>query len=152
MRLDDGGFLLTPTNASMGFLDPARLTRLDADGRRVFGFAFSGLAADADTARPTEVGAPEAEAVLAGPFGQVLAVPTRYAAPVQAEADPAAGQENAPHALMTGESGAAYLMVARHGQGRVLAWSPGVESGRSEPLAANAQVLALNATEWLAQG
>ena len=32
VRLDDGGWLVTPTNASLGFLDPARLSRLDADG------------------------------------------------------------------------------------------------------------------------
>ena len=32
-RLDDGGWLVTPTNASLGFLDPARLSRLDAAGR-----------------------------------------------------------------------------------------------------------------------
>jgi len=31
-RLDDG-FLLTPTNSSLGALDPARLSRLDAEGR-----------------------------------------------------------------------------------------------------------------------
>jgi ribulose-5-phosphate 4-epimerase/fuculose-1-phosphate aldolase len=33
----DGGFLLTPTNASLGTLDPARLSELDADGRHVGG-------------------------------------------------------------------------------------------------------------------
>ncbi|CAN7735146.1 aldolase [Phyllobacterium sp. LjRoot231] len=32
LRLDDGGWLVTPTNASLGFLDPARLSRLDAAG------------------------------------------------------------------------------------------------------------------------
>jgi ribulose-5-phosphate 4-epimerase/fuculose-1-phosphate aldolase len=37
LRLEDGGLLVTPTNASLGFLDPARLTRLDADGRLVSG-------------------------------------------------------------------------------------------------------------------
>jgi ribulose-5-phosphate 4-epimerase/fuculose-1-phosphate aldolase len=36
-RLDDGGWIVTPTNASMGFLDPARLSRLDADGRLLDG-------------------------------------------------------------------------------------------------------------------
>lgn len=30
VRLDDGGFLITPTDASLGHLDPARLARLDA--------------------------------------------------------------------------------------------------------------------------
>ena len=37
VRLDGGGWLCTPTNASLGFLDPARLSRLDADGRLVEG-------------------------------------------------------------------------------------------------------------------
>jgi 3-dehydro-4-phosphotetronate decarboxylase len=37
MRLDDGGWLVTPTNASLGFLDPARISRLDAGGRLVSG-------------------------------------------------------------------------------------------------------------------
>jgi len=36
VRLDDG-FLITPTDACLGFLDPARLTRLDADGQHVSG-------------------------------------------------------------------------------------------------------------------
>ena len=39
VRLDDGGYLVTPTNASLGFLDPARLSRLDAEGRVVSGDA-----------------------------------------------------------------------------------------------------------------
>jgi ribulose-5-phosphate 4-epimerase/fuculose-1-phosphate aldolase len=30
VKLDDGGYMVTPTNASLGFLDPARLSRLDA--------------------------------------------------------------------------------------------------------------------------
>src|ERR1700694_166134 len=33
VRLDDGGYMVTPTNASLGSLDPARLSRLSADGR-----------------------------------------------------------------------------------------------------------------------
>lgn len=37
VRLDDGGWLMTPTNASMGELDPARLSRFDAKGRHVDG-------------------------------------------------------------------------------------------------------------------
>jgi ribulose-5-phosphate 4-epimerase/fuculose-1-phosphate aldolase len=32
VRLDDGGWLVTPTNASLGSLDPKRLSRLDANG------------------------------------------------------------------------------------------------------------------------
>jgi ribulose-5-phosphate 4-epimerase/fuculose-1-phosphate aldolase len=36
VRLDDG-FLITPTDACLGFLDPARLARLDADGKQVGG-------------------------------------------------------------------------------------------------------------------
>ncbi|WP_431858191.1 aldolase [Azospirillum sp.] len=39
VRLDDGGWLVTPTNAALGFLDPARLARLDAQGRLVSGDA-----------------------------------------------------------------------------------------------------------------
>ena len=35
--LDDGGLLMTPTDASLGFLDPARLSRFDAQGRFVDG-------------------------------------------------------------------------------------------------------------------
>jgi len=36
VRLDDG-FLITPTDACLGFLDPARLARLDAQGRQTSG-------------------------------------------------------------------------------------------------------------------
>lgn len=38
-RCDDGGWLVTPTNASLGTLDPARLSRLAADGRLISGDA-----------------------------------------------------------------------------------------------------------------
>ena len=48
VRLDDaggggpgGGYLITPTDACLGFLDPARLARLDADGRQIAGDAAS---------------------------------------------------------------------------------------------------------------
>ena len=37
VRLSDGGWLLTPTNASLGTLDPAKLSRFDADGRFLAG-------------------------------------------------------------------------------------------------------------------
>jgi ribulose-5-phosphate 4-epimerase/fuculose-1-phosphate aldolase len=40
VRLDaseGGGFLITPTDACLGFLDPARLARLDADGKQLSG-------------------------------------------------------------------------------------------------------------------
>ena len=40
VRLGDdegGGFLVTPTDACLGFLDPARLARIDADGRQLDG-------------------------------------------------------------------------------------------------------------------
>lgn len=37
VRLDDGTLLLTPTNASLGALEPARLSHLDADGRPLGG-------------------------------------------------------------------------------------------------------------------
>jgi ribulose-5-phosphate 4-epimerase/fuculose-1-phosphate aldolase len=37
VRLDDGGYLMTPTNASLGELDPATLSRLDARGMHLSG-------------------------------------------------------------------------------------------------------------------
>jgi ribulose-5-phosphate 4-epimerase/fuculose-1-phosphate aldolase len=37
VRLDDGGLLATPTNVSLGSLDPAQLSRFDAAGRLVDG-------------------------------------------------------------------------------------------------------------------
>lgn len=40
VRLDaseGGGFLITPTDACLGFLDPARLARLDAGGKQISG-------------------------------------------------------------------------------------------------------------------
>jgi len=40
VRLDAserGGFLITPTDACLGFLDPARLARLDADAKQISG-------------------------------------------------------------------------------------------------------------------
>ncbi len=39
VRLDDGGWLVTPTNASLGFLDPARISQLDSSGRLLSGDA-----------------------------------------------------------------------------------------------------------------
>lgn len=39
VRLDDGGWIVTPTNASLGYLDPARLTHLDVKGRLIDGDA-----------------------------------------------------------------------------------------------------------------
>jgi 3-dehydro-4-phosphotetronate decarboxylase len=39
VRTEDGGWLVTPTNASLGWLDPARLSKLDAAGRLVSGDA-----------------------------------------------------------------------------------------------------------------
>src|SRR5881409_158074 len=39
VRLPEGDWLVTPTNASLGFLDPARLSRLDARGRLLSGDA-----------------------------------------------------------------------------------------------------------------
>ncbi|MCJ9728619.1 aldolase [Bradyrhizobium sp. PRIMUS42] len=39
VRLDGGGWLVTPTNASLGFLDPDRITRLDAQGSVLSGDA-----------------------------------------------------------------------------------------------------------------
>ncbi|MCL4768190.1 MAG: aldolase [Hyphomicrobiaceae bacterium] len=39
VRLEDGGWLMTPTGSSLGTLDPARLARLDPAGRLVSGDA-----------------------------------------------------------------------------------------------------------------
>ncbi len=39
LRLDDGGWLVTPTNASLGFLDPGCISRLDAAHKLVSGDA-----------------------------------------------------------------------------------------------------------------
>lgn len=36
-RLPEGGLLVTPTGSSMGTLDPARLSRFDAEGRHIDG-------------------------------------------------------------------------------------------------------------------
>jgi ribulose-5-phosphate 4-epimerase/fuculose-1-phosphate aldolase len=37
VRFDTGGYLMSPTNVSLGRLDPAQLSTLDADGRHVDG-------------------------------------------------------------------------------------------------------------------
>ena len=37
MRLEDGGFLISPTDACLGRLEPQRLARLDASGRQLSG-------------------------------------------------------------------------------------------------------------------
>jgi 3-dehydro-4-phosphotetronate decarboxylase len=39
VRLDDGGYLVTPTNASLGSLDPTKLSRLGPDGHLISGDA-----------------------------------------------------------------------------------------------------------------
>ena len=39
VRLADGGFLMSPTNVSLGALEPDALSRLDAEGRHVGGAA-----------------------------------------------------------------------------------------------------------------
>lgn len=39
VRLDDGGWLMTPTGSSLGTLDPKRLSRLDAQGHLIAGDA-----------------------------------------------------------------------------------------------------------------
>ncbi len=45
LRLDDGGYLITPTDACLGFLDPARLARLDAQLQQSSGDRASKTAA-----------------------------------------------------------------------------------------------------------
>jgi ribulose-5-phosphate 4-epimerase/fuculose-1-phosphate aldolase len=37
VRLHDGGYLITPTDACLGFLDPAQLSRVDAQGQHTGG-------------------------------------------------------------------------------------------------------------------
>ncbi|MEM8653036.1 MAG: 3-oxo-tetronate 4-phosphate decarboxylase [Pseudomonadota bacterium] len=37
VRCEDDGLLVTPTNSSFGFLDPAELTRFDRDGNQISG-------------------------------------------------------------------------------------------------------------------
>lgn len=37
VRLAAGGYLMTPTNASLGFLEPESLSKLDGDGRHIAG-------------------------------------------------------------------------------------------------------------------
>src|SRR3569833_2545120 len=37
VRTEDGGWLVTPTNASLGILDPARISKQDASGRQLSG-------------------------------------------------------------------------------------------------------------------
>lgn len=37
VRLEDGGFLITPTDACLGFLEPTQLARLDAQARQTSG-------------------------------------------------------------------------------------------------------------------
>ncbi len=39
VKLPDGGWLMTPTGSSLGTLDPARLSKLDASGQRLAGDA-----------------------------------------------------------------------------------------------------------------
>ena len=57
VRLDEaqgGGFLITPTDACLGFLDPARLARLDANAHQVSGdFASKTIALHAMIYRAT---------------------------------------------------------------------------------------------------
>jgi 3-dehydro-4-phosphotetronate decarboxylase len=37
VRLDDGGFLITPTDSCLGFLDPSALAHVDGDGNQIAG-------------------------------------------------------------------------------------------------------------------
>ncbi|MDH5331685.1 MAG: class II aldolase/adducin family protein, partial [Aquincola sp.] len=60
VRLDDG-FLITPTDACLGFLDPARLARVDADGHQINGDRASKTLA---LHRRIYAAAPEARCVI----------------------------------------------------------------------------------------
>lgn len=71
VRLPDGGWLMTPTNASLGALEPARLSRFDAAGRPISGDAptkeaflhFSMYAERADAAAVVHLHSSHATAV-----------------------------------------------------------------------------------------
>jgi 3-dehydro-4-phosphotetronate decarboxylase len=60
-RLDDGSFLITPTDACLGTLDPARLAHVRADGVQASGDAASKTLA---LHRCIYAGAPDARAVI----------------------------------------------------------------------------------------
>jgi ribulose-5-phosphate 4-epimerase/fuculose-1-phosphate aldolase len=60
-RLDDGACLITPTDACLGTLDPARLARVEADGRQTAGDPASKTLA---LHRAIYAAAPEARCVL----------------------------------------------------------------------------------------
>jgi 3-dehydro-4-phosphotetronate decarboxylase len=59
--LDDGSFLITPTDACLGRLDPARLAHLDSEGRQLSGDKASKTLA---LHRRIYAAAPEARCVL----------------------------------------------------------------------------------------
>jgi 3-dehydro-4-phosphotetronate decarboxylase len=61
VRLDDGGMLITPSDACLGFLDPARLARVGADGVQRSGDAASKTLA---LHRRIYAGAPQARCVI----------------------------------------------------------------------------------------
>ena len=61
VRLDDGSFLITPTDACLGTLDPARLAHVDAEGRQTAGDKASKTLA---LHRRIYAAAPEARCVL----------------------------------------------------------------------------------------
>ena len=61
VRLDDGSFLITPTDACLGHLDPARLAHVDSEGRQLAGDRASKTLA---LHRRIYAAAPEARCVL----------------------------------------------------------------------------------------
>jgi 3-dehydro-4-phosphotetronate decarboxylase len=68
VRLEDehgGGFLITPTDACLGFLDPARLARLDANSRQTSGdTASKTIALHAHIYRASTVFDPQTRCVI----------------------------------------------------------------------------------------
>ncbi|WP_157263977.1 class II aldolase/adducin family protein [Azohydromonas aeria] len=61
VRLDDGGFLITPTDACLGFLEPQRLAKVSAEGEQLGGDRASKTLA---LHRRIYAAAPEARCVI----------------------------------------------------------------------------------------
>ena len=83
VRLPDG-WLMTPTNVSLGRLDPARLSRLDDKGRHVEGDAPIYPAAGAavpERADRMDDAQPHGDAAVIGPKGESQPAGLRLASP-----------------------------------------------------------------------
>ena len=89
VRLDDsqgGGFLITPTNACLGFLEPARLARLDAQAHQLSGDrASKTIALHANIYCAARQFDPEVRCVVHTHSTHCVALTLRPQAPAQAE-------------------------------------------------------------------